>query len=286
MDTPEFLVWAIHYACPVRGSQDGSDPERTERQLRAARAVSDARRDGRVLEGLCLDPPLGFRIADALAVYGGERVVEQACGNCPANALPESNPSSLAGCYGMLPLPADERIVHCELERVLIEPGLGEQAAKLFLPTQPKWYGLWLRSPLAGEALKVLSQAFAAMAIDEEPTRSALQELVGGMHRAAQAGLALQAELFPRGTVADGWWHLTPHCQVCRASWLANTGQCAACGRLGRPTADKKRRARGRRPYFPLDRLLGAEQAAAILARFTAFQGRPQSPDPAQGPPH
>ena len=71
MDTPEFLVWAIEHTCPSADMQDGSDPERTERQLRAARAVSDARREGRVFEGLCVNPPDGFRIDDALAVYGG-----------------------------------------------------------------------------------------------------------------------------------------------------------------------------------------------------------------------
>ena len=42
MNTPEFLIWALEYACPIRGFQNGSDPERTERQLRAARAVSEA----------------------------------------------------------------------------------------------------------------------------------------------------------------------------------------------------------------------------------------------------
>src|SRR5437868_3516487 len=100
MDTPEFLVWAIEYTCPIRGQQDGRDPERTERQLRAARAVSEARRDGRIFEGFCVDPPNGFRIADALGIYSGLDVVEQTCGSCPANGVKES--AGLAGCFGLL----------------------------------------------------------------------------------------------------------------------------------------------------------------------------------------
>ena len=41
MLTPEFLLWSLETRCPIRGLEDGTDPERTERQLRAARAVSD-----------------------------------------------------------------------------------------------------------------------------------------------------------------------------------------------------------------------------------------------------
>src|SRR5262245_14654978 len=107
MDTPEFLVWAIEYTCPIRGSQDGSDPERTERQLRARRAVSEARRCGRVFEGLCVEPPNGFRVDEALAVYGGAKAVERACGECPANAMAEMEAGALAGCYGIVAMPED-----------------------------------------------------------------------------------------------------------------------------------------------------------------------------------
>jgi len=99
VDTPAFLVWAIECSCPVRGFQNGSDPERTERQLRAARAVSDARREGLVFEGFCVNPPNGFRVDDALAVYGGVAAVECACAGCAANALAHASHESLAGCF-------------------------------------------------------------------------------------------------------------------------------------------------------------------------------------------
>src|SRR5436309_2356665 len=111
MDTSEFLVWAIEFACPIRGFQDGRDPERTERQLRSARAVSDARHQGRAFEGLCVDPPNGFRIADALRIYGGVSAVEHACSMCPANAAAARlTGGSIAGCFGVLPLLPDERL--------------------------------------------------------------------------------------------------------------------------------------------------------------------------------
>src|SRR5687768_8493377 len=116
MDTPEFLVWALEYSCPIRESMDGSDPERTERQLRAARAVSDARREGRVFEGLCVDPPDGFWIEEALSIYGGLAATERACGNCPANAAAQIAPASLAGCFGIVPLWPGERDIHAAVE--------------------------------------------------------------------------------------------------------------------------------------------------------------------------
>src|SRR6185503_15686006 len=116
-DTPEFLVWAIEHACPIRGFQTGSDPERVERQLRAARAVSKARQEERIFEGLCVDPPWGFRIDEAVGIYGGLAAAERTCGDCPVNALAKLRGGSLAGCFGAVPLPLDPAPVHAAIER-------------------------------------------------------------------------------------------------------------------------------------------------------------------------
>src|SRR5262245_17028848 len=149
MDTPEFLVWAIDYTCPIRGFQNGSDPERTERQLRAARAVSDAGREGRVFEGLCIRPPDAFRIDDALAVFGGLAAVEKNCGPCPANVLAGVDQTILAGCYGTVIVP-----FRCESFHAAIDTAVRNVACEqrdLFLATKPAWYGLWIASPLAAK---------------------------------------------------------------------------------------------------------------------------------------
>src|SRR4029079_19479951 len=119
VETPEFLIWAIEYSCPVRGLQDGTDPERTERQLRAARAVSDAQHERRVFEGFGVQAPNGFRIADALAVYGSTEAVELACGECSANALAEIDGGALTGCYGIVPLPGAPAGMHEVVEQAI-----------------------------------------------------------------------------------------------------------------------------------------------------------------------
>ena len=278
MDTPEFLVWAIEYSCPIRGLQDGSDPERTGRQLRSARAVSDARREGRVFEGLCVDPPNGFRIADALAIYGGLQAVEHACRDCPANALAEVNPAALAGCYGLVPLPDDPRPVHEAIDR-----GFQLAAAWQEPVTRPRWYELWLNSPLWAELLMDTFCVLEAAPIGDRRCRAAIAELMLGLNWAFNANCRLHVQLFPRGRVVEGTWQLVPHCPRCKAEWIgSNSHECHVCGNVGHPASDKKRKARGERPYFPLDRLLGQEQAAEFLVRYEAYRAGRQSPDRAE----
>jgi hypothetical protein len=289
METPEFLIWAIEHTCPVRGLQDGSDPERTERQLRAARAVSDAHRAGRVFEGLCLDPPDGFRIDDALAVYGGPDATEATCLSCPVNFLREGrwplpDPGSLtalAGCYGLVPLPQDARPFHEAIER-----GIEIEAKNEDFGTQPRWYGIWLESPLWPELLFQVWRILDASPIEDRPCKTAVQELMEALDTAYNAGARLHVRLFPRGRVIGSQWHLVPHCPRCQAEWTdAAARQCAVCGRVGHPAPETKRMARGKRPYFPLDRLLGEQKAAEFLVRYEAFRVRQQSPDQAESPP-
>jgi hypothetical protein len=290
MNTPEFLVWAIEYTCPVRGFQNGSNPERTERQLRAARAVSDARREGRVFEGLCVKPPDGFRIDEALEVYGGLAAVQQACSACPANAMLRSEASALAGCFGVVPLPVDESQMHAAVERAIDCTGAADDVTRLFQATRPCWYGLWMHSPLNAEQAAAIEKLMANVAVAETDRKwqtefNSLANLLMGLQTVQQAGLRLHHALNPRGTVSDKRWRLVPHCSRCRAPWdAANARQCSVCGQAASRAPDKKRHARGNRPYFPLYRLLGPEQAAALLIRYEAFGALPGSPDREQTP--
>ena len=294
MQTPAFLLWSLEYCCLPRGQQDGSDPERTERQLRAARAVSEARREGRVFEGLAVDPPLGFRIEDALAVYGGEAAVQSACADCPANALagddhplfrdgPPPAWPQLAGCYGYVRLPEDTSAFHAAIEQGIEGVYGGGPWGDMCPVTAPRWYGLWLDSPLWAEQLLVRFNVLEAAIIDDPTTRRDVADLRTALNVAFNAGLRLFVQLFPPGQVEDSWWRLASHCPRCKATWRIVAGQCAVCGHVGSPAPDKKRRARGIRPYFPLDRLLGREGAAAFMGRYDLFQAQQQSPDQAIG---
>jgi hypothetical protein len=226
LSTPEFLIWSLEYRCPVRGLEDGRDPERAERHLRAARAASDALAEGRVIDGLALAPPLGFRLADALTIYGGAAALEQHCRHCPANV----SESGWAGCFGMTPLPPHDEALY----RLLIE------------------------SPLSHEQAALLGKLLA-----EQESSSPLAELCRALDVTCKGCVPLHVRLFPRGRVEGMWWRLDPHCPRCKAPWPTGRKCCGACQYVGHPAPDKKRRARGTRPYYPLDRLLGTARASA-----------------------
>lgn len=175
--TTAFLAWAIEFRCPVRGSEEGRDPQRVERQLRAARAVGQARRQGWLLtdpatpdpaSGLVLQPGpggtlQGFWVAEAMSVYGGLHQVEAACRDCPAQVVGRHDPSMLAGCYGELPFPELPDPWHAAVEAVVDRLGCRPALARLRRLTCPIWYGLWCDSPLAGPALALVADVLEAI---------------------------------------------------------------------------------------------------------------------------
>lgn len=279
MQTPEFLVWAIEYSCPVRGSQDGSDPERTERQLRAARAVSDARREGRVFEWFCVEPPNGFRIEDTLVVYGGLPAVERACSECPANALAEMDSGALAGCYGIVALPDDPTTVHQAIEQGIERAYPSVDWSGICVVTTSRWYGLWMESPLWAEHLLVRFCVLEATAIENDVTREGVRRLMVGLNVAFNADCRVHVALYPRGRVEGTEWQLVTHCPRCKAEWGDDDERhCSVCGYAGSPAPDVKRKARGTRPYFPLERVLGSEAAEAFFVRYEAFRAQQRLP--------
>lgn len=112
--TPYFIRWAIEVDCPFREIFPQRLPETTFRQLRSLRELSLARSQNRICQGICLHPSvkrnvdrsdllptaqvLGFPIAEVLDLVGGETLLDQTCGGCPANA--SLQPDCWAGCYG------------------------------------------------------------------------------------------------------------------------------------------------------------------------------------------
>lgn len=303
--TPPFLLWSLELSCPVRGLEDGTNPERVERQLRAARATGEAFREGRLCDGYALDPPRGFHIERTLAMYGGLDAVQRACGDCPANVLPESGMADaqhtrLAGCFGLVPLPTDiaERTSSSEWE-------LGE----LFPATSPRWYGLWMAGRLStAQAIAIgprIESLAAEVAGGQAAIAAQLRLFVRACRAATAASVRLHVQFYPPGQVDRGWWKLSPHCPRCQGPWTGQlpsepsrspkARECPACGYVGQPAPNKKRRARGPRPYLMLERVLGDEGAGELLARFAAQSavgaspttpGAPeQSPDRERSPP-
>lgn len=283
MQTPEFLVWAIERHCPLRKIAGFEDPERTERHLRTLRAYSDGAAGRRVFEGICVAPPsdaedplqpvgkIAFRVEDALSLYGGLPAAEAACRPCPANALQQRNPQSLAGCFGIVPLPASEAVIHVSVEEAIDRLNALQNVKASFPSTAPAWYGLWQHSPLAGPRALLLAFILTETKISDPVCRRSMDDLIVGLRAAWKGSLPLHVTLYPRGEVQGTWWTLVPHCQACKAAWPeAERGTCPVCGYVGNPASSPKRRARGARPYWPLERMLGQEKAEEFLVRYEA----------------
>lgn len=272
MQTPEFLIWSLERRCQLRQIDGFEDPERTERHLRTLRAYSEAAAEGRVFEGICAAPPNGFRVEDGLSLYGGLAAARKECFDCPAN-LPLA--SNLAGCFGVLPLPRDENVIHAAVEQAIKHLDCQRQINFLLSATRPAWYGLWMHSPLESRRAMLVKDILVVSQWSLTSEGSLASEdfspLLMALESAHGDNLPLHVRLYPRGEVQGTWWNLAPHCQACHAPWPESQRErCLTCGYVGHPASPPKRRARGTRPYWPLERMLGKEQAAVFLMRYEA----------------
>jgi hypothetical protein len=275
MHTPSFLIWALARHCPLRQIPGWENPERTERLLRAARAYDEARAEGRILDGIALaaatdtvrspEVVLGFRVDEALRLYGGEPGLHAACDACPANALKDHRGRQVVGCFGMWPLPDRLDEFYEQVEAALpAEPLLREAANQ----TTPPWYGLWLDTPLTGSRALSIGRVLRKLRLDDPASAAGRDELVLALNAAA-GGIPLHFLLYPPGKVEGQWWNLLPHCERCKAPWLRR-GPCSVCGQTTHPASPKKRHVRGNRPYYSLIRLLGEAKAREFVARHRA----------------
>jgi hypothetical protein len=298
--TPEFLIWAIELRCHLRDIEGFEQPERTDRQLRAVRAVSDARHERREFEGLCIarsagelaipshaasgveaaspastrqSLPQAVRVTDALQLFGDASTIEHACRDCPANAEQRVDPQSWAGCYGIVPLPQDAPAFHAAIHSAIDHRQASDILSQSFRATQPAWYGLWLRTKVDPASAKVLTPIIQAAAASlEMATRpidtSALRAFARGLTVTATTDLPMNVSLYPRGSVIGRWWQLEPSCPNCRATLSEPATHCPVCTWSGRQGTPPKRRSRGTRPYRPFSDIVGPAEAEALLERY------------------
>ncbi len=290
MQTPSFIVWALAQHCSLRQISLWENPQRTERLLRAARAFDEATADGRVLDGICVaagaeghsDPSgaLAFRASEALEVYQGLHAVRAACSGCPANALGGYRGRTIVGCFGMWPLPAGLDAFCRQVDERIADDRALAAAVPSVKETTPLWYGLWIASPHVGPAATAIANLIRQLALDDPASAAGRDELVLALDVAA-AGIPLQFQLYPPGSIDGPWWNLVPHCGRCRAPW-SSRGSCRVCGQAGHPASPKKRRVRGQRPYYPLTSVLGEVKAAEFWLRYRAFRDHAPDNDAAQ----
>jgi hypothetical protein len=121
---------------------------------------------------------------------------------------------------------------------------------------------------LATDQVGLLADVFGDLKADVDSNES-LKTLQAALHVAREKELPLYATLYPRGTIENNWWRLVAYCPRCKAEWKSiGRGLCEVCAYEGHPAPEKKRRARGRRPYLPLARLMGEQNAVEFLKRY------------------
>jgi len=249
VQTPEFLCWAIERQCPLRELLPEHQPDKVERHLRAARFVAEARAEHRVQGDIArsADGAQGFRVSDALVIYGGEDAVQACCEPCPANAIATIQQPSYAGCFGMLPVPKPSDDFYAQLP---------DSPPDLFPPAKINWYSWWLTSPLDAAQLEFLAGPFQALASRPEWTaHKPLHEFTAALRACVKHQLSLSVQLYPAGRIDGPWWLLDPHCGVCHAPWQALSGKCHICGQTRQPANLQKRHVRGSRPYRPIEQI-------------------------------
>jgi hypothetical protein len=269
--TPPFVRWTLARACALREETDPRDPEAAERQLRPLRAYTDASYAGRVFEGICLaptehlpvEPPpdsWGFLASEMLAAYGGEEFVRSQCGACVANIFAHRTEVNFAGCYGLL---ACDAALGAQLEARIAELSLADAIDASCLPTAPRWYGLFAQTPLNRDQLAIFQQLFSSLATCEP----AVSQLCSAVAIALVQPVELHLALYPAGEFDRDAWRIVSHCTRCAAAMSPREHRCAVCGLVGKPRPARQRKPRGRRPYVPLARFLGASKALEFAER-------------------
>lgn len=283
--------------CPLRDPTRPNDVEFVARQLSALQACGDALAEGRVCDGVALEPlagaratcpeaPTGFRVAEVLAAYGGPEAVESACGGCVAHAGRGERP--WAGCCGLVDWSSLGAGFFELVDREMAAVASLERWSAWFLETRPAWYGLW--APRPGENLEVPTQQlfaykmpldclalfspfFARLRGASPAADRMLAPVARAVDVALQTGLPLDVRLFPAGRVEGKRWEVPPHCGRCSAARPDPRRPCPVCRSPLAPLPARRRAAQGARPYWPLVKQLGPESTAQLLERHWRQRG-------------
>ncbi len=254
--TPPFLAWALEQACPLRNIDRWQEPERTERHLRAVVEYGRGVREDRIVADVCLGPECldpstpvsactGFKIEDALSMFGGKSGVLLACSGCPANVRSESRfAPGLTGCHALLPLP---------------------QLADWTSEARCAWYSLCARSPWQRTSVENL-QVFSLVFGQAFPTDRQSEEFhfAAALNCCLEQSIPLHVRMFPAGRIEGRRWILPEMCMACGAQWQG-LAACAWCGSATSSGGEKKRHVRGRRPFLPLLRFVPEAEATRLV---------------------
>jgi hypothetical protein len=241
-------------------------------------------------------PYSGFVIAEKFAPVGGADGLLAMCHSCPANT---ATPSP-AGCTGYLYPPPSSARMQQRLARILDRLGLREAYAQRFLRTDPIWFGLWTRSPLARDEVDLLGRLMTEVLREDESSPppadesemrpsshlSDLRAFVRATQLALEHGLSLHVRMAPPGHTDFGFYTIFPHCPTCKAEaadvepWQAKypdvARPCHVCGKPFIPVATASSQRMKEEDFdsrSDLRTVLGPERFAAFARKYLLAHG-------------
>jgi len=233
-------------------------------------------------------PSDGFLISREFEKIGGLEGLVSMCVSCPANAL-QPGP---AGCAGSFYRSPDSPQLEQKLRAAVARLGLTQAVADAFWPTNPLWYGFWIRSPLDEGSCELIGAIFAEMMradslvpSNERGTshldRRQMQAFTQAAQIARQQGLRLHVRLAPPGHTDLGFYTVFPHCPNCKAEsdlkrwqqhYPTESSACRVCGVKYSPAATT----RSDRDVLELHSLresLGSERFAEFVKAYLLARG-------------
>lgn len=102
-------------------------------------------------------------------------------------------------------------------KNAILELELSPELDQAFPPTNPRWYGLWIESPLTPQQCSLLWQIFARMADKVPRYRERLESFLHALQLAAQNQATMHVEFSPPGHVDFGMVTTFVHCPRCKA---------------------------------------------------------------------
>jgi hypothetical protein len=243
-ETPEFVRWAMEYACRPREQHVGNNLESLFRQLRPLAALGDAQRESRLTQNhraFACDRTLSYEFdaTEILSFYGASALTEVPCLTCPANASSERFPN----CIGII---SRSNSIEPFIDALASE---AELLSTLIPVTSPRWYGFWVDSPLQGERLRNSASLVDSILAGLKVIPMPLAALQSAMHTACERKAPFHVQLNPPGAVRDGRWEIPAHCGYCGGLRAPRQRVCKICHREKAWKSAEKRHLIGIRPY-------------------------------------
>lgn len=280
--TPEHVRWTLVHDCPLRAGTDISNPDQTERLLRALPYVSLAKTTDTMIGSLVINHAdvakvMAFDSKQVMAPFGDDEQVDRCCHGCPANVA-KGNTDLWAHCFGTVALPVDPAR-RARLMEYLDKPPNNDRTkhlARLNVPN--RWYQMWVNfqdDPTKVGQDELIPLIFDVWSHDDLLSESekwswALFFLALG-RAVKQPNLRLAISLHPAGVTYDRVWQVDPHCIRCKASWPSERRQtCEMCGHQGGRQPSRTRKRIGTRPFRPIEDFVPADQIPAIIQEWSA----------------